>query len=224
MNMSKLATFLRCAGGHPGRFTGAKGPCAKLPTGFKALLIMSISFTAFFTRTPLSAGALLLGLLALYIGAGLRPREIWQDFRIFFFQYPLILLLYAFRFGLTSQTATESLVVGLQITLVMLPAFWFQRTTPPEAMMKVLGRFLPGRLSFVVFTSLRFFPVLLREAKAIYTVQCMRGAKISPKQLMNPLHWPEFARACGIPLVVRALSIAEEAALAARARYAEKRH
>ena len=77
---------------------------------------------------------------------------------------------------------------------------------------------LPRRLSFVIFTTLRFLPLLLRDAREIYALQILRGARVRPRDLLNPVNWSELAHSVAIPLLVRTVKISGEVAASARVR------
>ena len=48
--------------------------------------------------------------------------------------------------------------------------------------------------------------------------QRLRGARIAPRQLLNPFNWGDLVRCLLLPLMVRALQTAQEAADSAQAR------
>ena len=84
--------------------------------------------------------------------------------------------------------------------------------------MKGLKRIMPGSIVFIISTSLRFVPFFVREIEQIALMQRLRGASVAPRDLMNPLNWKDLFDCLFIPLLIRAIKTAEEAALSAEAR------
>ena len=66
--------------------------------------------------------------------------------------------------------------------------------------------------------SLRFLPLLAREARKIYQLQRLRGARIQPRDLLNPLHWSEACHCMAIPSSHPNDHLADQVAVAAQQR------
>ena len=49
--------------------------------------------------------------------------------------------------------------------------------------------------------TLRFLPLIARDAREIYALQILRGAAVRPRDLVNPLNWREACHSVAIPLV-----------------------
>ncbi len=81
-----------------------------------------------------------------------------------------------------------------------------------------LRRVMPARIVFIIFTSFRFIPFFAREMEEIALMQRLRGAPISPRDLINPINWKALFDCLFIPLLVRAIKTADETALSAEAR------
>ena len=81
-----------------------------------------------------------------------------------------------------------------------------------------LKRTLPMSIVFVIFTSLRFVPFFVREIEEIALMQRLRGASVAPRDLIDPRNWKDLLDCLFIPLLIRAIKTAEEAALSAEAR------
>jgi energy-coupling factor transporter transmembrane protein EcfT len=81
-----------------------------------------------------------------------------------------------------------------------------------------LRRILPYRLAFLVATSLRFVPFFAREIHEIAVAQRLRGANLTARALVNPLCWKDLFFCLLVPILVRAMKTADEAALSAEAR------
>jgi energy-coupling factor transporter transmembrane protein EcfT len=112
---------------------------------------------------------------------------------------------------------------ALQILLFFMPGIVFLRTTQSSQIMRDLRRILPVRFSFLIVTSLRFVPFFARELHEIAMAQRLRGARLNPRQFINPRSWKDFLNCLMIPLIVRALKTANEAALSAEARAFNRR-
>jgi len=90
-------------------------------------------------------------------------------------------------------------------------------------MMGSLKKIMPERLSFLLFTSMRFVPFFARETRDIAMAQQLRGAPVGFRYAWNPIHWKDQFHCLMIPLMVRALKTARSAALSAEARGFEGR-
>lgn len=192
-------------------------PIHRLPSSWKLLMTTSLCVVTLTVREPLSL-ALASGLcLMYYFMAGLTPADFWRDARFFLLQAALLLALYVHRYSLT-----EGLWLGtrtsLQILLFFIPGIVFIRTTQASSMMKGLRRFVPYRILFLFFTSLRFVPFFARELGEIVMAQKLRGARLTAKSFLWPGAWGDAFFCVVIPLIVRALKTAEEAARSAQAR------
>jgi energy-coupling factor transport system permease protein len=189
----------------------------RLPSSVKVVITVSLCVVALAGREPLPV-ALATGLcLAYYFLAGLNLNDLWRDARFFLLQAAILLTLYVHRHGLS-----EGLWLGtrtsLQILLFFIPGIVFIRTTQASSMMKGLRRWLPHRILFLFFTSLRFVPFFARELGDIVMAQKLRGARLSAKSFLWPGAWGDAFFCVVIPLMVRALKTADEAARSAQAR------
>jgi len=192
-------------------------PVHRLAAGWKLALCGGLGALAVAARVPWALGALLAVNLAYYFAARLRLSDFWRDIRIFLIQMAVIVILYVVKYG-PAEGLWPGIRTGVQILLLFLPGAVFLRTTQGSQMMRSLKRIMPERLSFVLFTSLRFVPFFAREFREIAMAQRLRGAPIAPRQLWKPAHWKDLFNCLMIPLMVRALKTAREAALSAEAR------
>ena len=92
------------------------------------------------------------------------------------------------------------------------------RTISRAAAVRILHRIMPGQMAFVLSTCLKFVPQLLAEIKSIYEGQVLRGARILPRDLVRPWHWPDMLHCVIVPSVVQGMALAGNIALAAKAR------
>ncbi|NVN92028.1 MAG: energy-coupling factor transporter transmembrane protein EcfT [Desulfuromonadales bacterium] len=199
------------------QFLVADSPVHRLGAGLKLLIGTLLCAAAVIAQEPWSLG-LVLGLNILYyFGARLSIFDLWRDTRYLLFQMLFIMGMYLFRYGYPAGV-WPGLRIALQIALFFIPGIVFLRTTQASQMMRGLNRILPYRLSFLVFTSFRFVPLFAREIREITMAQRLRGARLAPRDLINPANWGDIFHCLMIPLIVRALKTADEAALSAEAR------
>jgi len=199
------------------QYRSVDSPVHRLGAGWKLLLGTVLGVLAIMAQQPWSL-AVMLGLNALYyFGARLTLSDLWRDTRYLVLQMLIILGLYASRYGIPAGL-WPGLRIALQIALFFIPGIVFLRTTQASQMMQGLSRIIPYRLSFLVFTSMRFVPLFAREISEIRMAQSLRGARLAPKDLLNPRNWRDMFHCLMIPLMVRALKTSDEAALSAEAR------
>ena len=188
-----------------------------LPAGLKLGVCLLLSVLAFAARTaPLLGGLTVVNaLLALLLRAG--AAAVWRDVRrAFVFQTAVIVALYLIRFG--SVGLWPGFQTSWQLLMAFLPGVIFLNSTPHARIIEVLSRVLPTRVAFVLATSIRFIPLVVREVKEIHEVQVYRGARILPRDLIRPWNWPDLVNCLLVPIIIRSLVLAAEIAQAARSR------
>jgi energy-coupling factor transport system permease protein len=109
-------------------------------------------------------------------------------------------------------------LTALRIALFFLPGALLLRTTPSLQLVESMRRVLPARFSFAVGASMRFVPYFARELHDIVGAQRLRGARLAPRELWHPGAWRDWVECVGVPMAVRAIHTANEAALAAQVR------
>jgi energy-coupling factor transporter transmembrane protein EcfT len=189
----------------------------RLGAGTKLLVGMALSAAAVLADEPWSIGAVAALNALYYFAARLSLSDLWRDTRYLVAQTAVILALYATRYGVPDGL-WPGLRVASQIALFFVPGAVFLRTTQASQMMRGLRKVLPYHLSFLVFTSFRFVPLFAREIREIALAQRLRGARLSRRDLLQPTAWSDAFHCLMIPLLVRALRTAGEAALSAEAR------
>lgn len=199
------------------QFLSVDSPIHRMGVGWKLLLGTLLGVAAIAAQNP-GALALVLFLNSLYyFSARLTLADLWRDTRYLLVQAAIIMGLYASRFGIP-EGLWPGARIAMQIFLFFIPGIVFLRTTQASRMMRELNRFIPYRISFLIYTSLRFVPLFAREIQEIKMAQQLRGARLEPRDLLNPANWRDTFHCLMIPLLVRALKIADEAALSAEAR------
>lgn len=143
-------------------------------------------------------------------------QTLWRAVRTFLMQCGIILGLYLFRFG--PHGIIQGLMISWQIFLAFLPGIILAVAIPQAALIRVLSRFFPVRTAFVLSVSLNFIPLLLIEMRRTYEAQVLRGARILPKDLIRPWHWPDMVQCVLVPVVIQTLAMSREIAVAAQAR------
>lgn len=189
----------------------------RLPTGWKVLVGTALSILILVMREPLPLLLAATLCLLYYFLARLSLADLWRDIRIFLIQFVILLSLYLYKMGYP-EGVWPAVRTSLQIVLFFIPGIVFLRTTQVSSMMKGLRGFVPYRVLFLLFTSLRFVPFFSRETQEIAMVQKLRGARLAPQDMRRPAFWGDLFSCIIIPLLVRALKTADEAALSAEAR------
>jgi len=203
--------------GHALQYCPTNSPIHRLGAGWKLAFCLGLGALAVAAKAPWALGILLAVNLGYYFAARLRLRDFWRDIRMFLIQMGIVVILYIVKYGL-ADGLWPGIRTGTQILLFFLPGVVVVRTTQGSQMMRSLKRVLPERLSFVLFTSFRFLPFFAREFREIAMVQRLRGAPIAPRQIWKPRHWKDLFNCLMIPLMVKALKTARDAALSAEAR------
>lgn len=202
---------------HGCQYRAIDSPVHRLGAGAKLLVGVGLSTAAVLADRPGSIAAVAALDVAYWALARLSLSDLWRDTRYLLAQAAAILALYAARDGVPAGL-WPGLRVAAQIGLFFVPGAVFLRTTQASQMMHGLRRVLPYHLSFLVFTSLRFVPFFARELRQIRLAQRLRGARLGARDLVHPAAWRDAFHCVAIPLLVRALRTAEEAALSAEAR------
>ncbi len=192
-------------------------PIHRLGARWKIIFTLAFSAAAVAARGPWTIAALLSALVGLYAIARLGPAGLWGDLRLFLLQVPIIVGLYLLKDGVASGWGS-GLKIAFQILLFFLPGALFLRTTRSSEIMEGLRRIMPVSMVFIIFTSLRFVPFFVREIEEIALMQRLRGASVAPRDLLNPFNWKDLFNCLFIPLLIRAIKTADEAALSAEAR------
>ena len=203
--------------GNAFQYCAGNSPIHRLGAGWKIILALAFSASAIAAREPWMLVGLLAINLAYYLSAHLGVMNLWRDVRFFLIQMAIILVLYLIKYGF-AEGLWPGLRTGCQILLLFLPGTVLLRTTQGTQMMRSLKRIMPERLSFLLFTSLRFVPFFARETREIAMAQRLRGAPVGIRYAWNPVHWRDQFQCLMIPLMVRALKTARSAALSAEAR------
>ncbi|MCX5806018.1 MAG: energy-coupling factor transporter transmembrane component T [Proteobacteria bacterium] len=192
-------------------------PIHRLGGGWKLVFALALSAAAVAARGPWTIPAILAVIMVLYGVARLGIAGFWGDVRLFIIQIPIIVALYLIRDGVAKGLG-PGLKIGFQILLFFLPNALFLRTTRSSEIMAGLKKIMPVSLVFIIITSLRFVPFFVREIEEIALMQRLRGASVAPRDLIDPRNWKDLFNCLFIPLLVRAIKTAEEAALSAEAR------
>jgi len=207
---------LRPLPGHAFHYRDTGSPLHQLRGGWKLLGVALAGAAAVSAREPVSLVILLAVLAAGYRLARLTLAEFWQDARWLAMQGALVVGLYLLRDG--PGGASAGLRTATQLGLFFLPGALLLRTTPSAQILDAIRGRLPRRLAFGLATSLRLLPAFARELHEIWMAQRLRGAHLSPREIWRPRAWRDWVACVGLPLTVRAIRMAEEAALAAEVR------
>lgn len=192
-------------------------PVHRLGAGWKIAVGTVLSALAVGARTPAELLALVLVTLCYFFAARLTLFDLWRDVRYLVLQGIVVTGLYCLVHGV-ALGLWPGIRTSVQIILFYIPGAVFLRTTRSRDVMAGLGRVIPYRLCFLVFVCVRFVPYFLREIEEISAAQRLRGARLLPRQLLNPANWPDLFNCLLLPLMVRALKTADEVSRSAEAR------
>ena len=199
------------------QYAAHDSPVHRMGAGWKLAFGMLLSALAAGVRTPVTLLALVVVTLAYYLAARLTPGDLWRDIRLFMFQAALVIPLHCLMQG-WEKGLWPGVRISTQIVLFYLPGAVFLRTTRTVDTMRGLRRIIPYRLTFLVCVSIRFVPLFFRELQDISAAQRLRGARLLPRQQLDPRNWSDLFHCLLLPLMVRALKTADEVARSAEAR------
>jgi energy-coupling factor transporter transmembrane protein EcfT len=199
------------------QYRAVDSPIHRLPAGWKMLISTALSIWILVVREPQPLLIATAACFLYYFLARLTLSDLWRDTRFFLIQFCILLSLYLYRLGYPAGL-WPGIRTSLQIVLFFIPGIVFLRTTQVSSMMKGLRKIVPYRVLFLLFTSLRFVPFFAREMQEISLAQKLRGARLSPRESTNPVFWKDVFSCIILPMLVRAMKTADEAALSAQAR------
>ncbi|HOP39607.1 MAG TPA: energy-coupling factor transporter transmembrane component T [Geobacteraceae bacterium] len=199
------------------QYRAVDSPVHRLPAGWKMLISTALSVWILVVREPTPLFLATASCLLYYFLARLTVRDFWRDTRYFLVQFCILISLFVYREGYPAGV-WPGVRTSLQIVLFFIPGIVFLRTTQVSSMMKGLRKVVPYRILFLLFTSLRFVPFFAREMQEISMAQKLRGARLSPTEASRPVFWRDIFSCLVLPLLVRAMKTADEAALSAQAR------
>jgi len=203
--------------GYACQFTAHDSPLHRMGAAWKLAFGLVLTALAAGARTPGTLIVLTLVALGYYALARLSLGDLWRDVRLFLFQAALVIPLHCLIQGVEKGGWT-GVRISAQIILFYLPGAVFLRTTRTADVMSGLRRISPYRLTFLVCVSVRFVPFFFRELEEIMAAQRLRGARLLPRQQLDPRNWPDLFHCLLLPLMVRALKCAEEVSRSAEAR------
>lgn len=204
------------------QFLTHQSPVHRLGPLWKITFGTVLSACAVGARSPLELLLLLATVLGYFFAARLTLYDLWRDSRLFVMQGVLVTIAYGVVHG--TGGLWPGVRTSVQIILFYLPGAVFLHTTRSRELMEGLSRILPYRVSFLLFVSLRFVPFFLREMEEIAAAQRLRGARLLPREQLNPRNWRDLYHCLLVPLMVRALKTADEVSRSAEARGFGERH
>ncbi|MFT5234822.1 MAG: energy-coupling factor transport system permease protein [Shewanella sp.] len=185
-------------------------------TGVALVLGLVLSSAAFFISEEYLLGLIICN-IALIIHGVYRRGDFWVIGRVFLAQLVITLSLYYLMHG--KDQLVEGATVVLRVLMAFIPGWWLSVTCRPEKIGEVLTWMLPVKWAFVIAASLSLLPVMTREIREIYQIQCLRGARITPKALKDPRNWSELIHCVIFPLLIQLLKLSKQTAMAAQLRH-----
>jgi len=178
---------------------------------------MILALGAMLWHGPWSLSVLTVGIATLALAVGAH-RHSWERLvLVFIWQVVLIMALYALRYGV--QRLPDGALVAYRLILLVLPGVLLMKTTHHGDMARLLVRILPAKVGFVLSTCVFFFPTLWSVTVQTYESQVLRGARILPRELINPVNMGTLVRVICLPAIVTSLALAKDIALAAHCRW-----
>jgi len=182
-----------------------------------AIIFSIVLSSSAFLVTRQQLGLLLLINLVMLIHAWFQQAKLAPLLKLFAIQSFITIGLYFLFYG--SERVIEAVFVVIRIILVMLPSWWLASTQNGHQISQVLCLLLSTKWAFVITTSIKILPFITQEARDIYHIQCLRGARITPKALLNPLNWYELVQCVLFPLLIQLLSLSKHIARSANQRH-----
>jgi energy-coupling factor transport system permease protein len=192
-------------------------PIHRLRAPWKVVFGTVLSACAVGARTPLELILLVAVTLCYFFAARLTLYDLWRDTKVLVLQGVVVIAAYCLKHGV-AEGLWPGVRTSAQIIVFYLPGAVFLRTTRSKEVMQGMSRFIPYRLSFLLFVSIRFVPFFLREMEEIAAAQRLRGARLLPREQLDPRNWGDLFHCLLVPLMVRALKTADEVSRSAEAR------
>ena len=185
-------------------------------TGVALIMTLILSSSAFFIGDNYLIALIICDTLLVLHGV-YRRGAIWVLGKVFLSQLVITMSLYYLIHG-QDQLAQGAMAV-LRVLLAFIPGWWLSVTCRPEKIAEVLTWVLPIKWAFVISASLSLLPAMTREIREIYQIQCLRGARITPKALKDPRNWSELIHCVIFPLLIQLLKLSKQTAVAAQLRH-----
>jgi len=189
----------------------------KIPGGVKIAVCISLSIIAFATRTPCTLAALFFCNIFVVMMFKAPLFIILKECRFFLVQTVIIIVLYIFKFGWPSGLF-PGLTLSIQFVFFLLPGIILSHSVSPAQTARSLSVILPHHLAFVLSVCIHFIHHLMEEVNEIYEAQIMRGARITAKELCNPVNWKDVMNCLIIPSIIYGFMMARQISMAAKAR------
>lgn len=185
-------------------------------TAASLILTLILSSAAFFIPDKYLPGLILCDILLVIHGVYCRG-NLGVIARVFLVQLIITMSLYYLIHG--QGHLAQGAVAVLRILLAFIPGWWLSITCTAERIGEVLMWILPVKWAFVIAASISLLPYMTVELREIYYIQCLRGARISPKALRDPRNWSELINCVIFPLLIQLLKLSSQIAVAAQLRY-----
>ncbi|MBV7316033.1 energy-coupling factor transporter transmembrane protein EcfT [Shewanella sp. NIFS-20-20] len=183
---------------------------------------MSLSLSILAFMAP-EAGLVPLTIISTGLLWQVRSAGGWRGLvQLFLVQMLLTQALYVLLYG--PQLWWQASVIVWRLMLALVPGWWLAHRYAPEQTGAVFAKCLPRQWAFVLSAALSMLPYIACEAKEIWQIQRLRGAKVSLKHLRHPRHWREFFQCVLFPLLIALLKLARESADAAHCRHFHSHH
>lgn len=200
----------------PLQYRAGSSPVHRAGPGLKWIAATALGALGLLQDRVLPLVALLALVAGAYALAKLSLGALWRDLRWLLLQAMVVVALTVLLRG--AQAWEAGVRTALQIVLVFLPMALVLRTTRSDSLLDGLRGWLPERIGFAVGATIRFVPFFARELAELVEMQRLRGARLQPGDLWRPSAWRDWLACVAVPMTVRVIEVAEEAADAATLR------
>jgi len=189
----------------------------RLSVQLKLGFLLASTALALYTISPLLLVCMNAAIVLLILFFSDSFREIVSVVKRIAMGLPFLVFIYVASAWTKSSTFSAAVYSGslgaavfiLKIHYVLWANLFLVRTAEPRHIVSALHRLhLPRELCLMVLVILRFFPVMIDEARAVFQAQYARGFEL--RRMLNPSNWLPLA----VPLVVNVMKKSNDLAIA----------
>jgi energy-coupling factor transport system permease protein len=187
-----------------------------LSAGGKLALLVAGTVFALYTANLLLLACVNATTVVLIVALTDSSRDILSTVGRFALGVPFLLVFYVASAWTQSPTLSTAVTSGsvaaalfiLRIHYVLWVNLYLVRTTEPRDMALALRRFrVPREFCLMIVVILRFFPVMLNEARAVFEAQSARGFEL--RRMLSPANWLPVA----VPLITNVMKRSNDLAI-----------
>jgi len=193
-----------------------KSLAEKAPPGLKLVFLFASVAAALYFNNLILLAAMNAAMVIVCVVFSDTFREILSVVRRVALGFPFLILIFVISEWVAMRDWPAAAAAGLEgaavfilkIHFVIWANLFLVNTTEPRDMVHTLRKLrAPRELCIMIVIILRFFPVMLKEAAAVYQAQRARGFKF--RRMLNPSNWLPLA----VPLVVNVMKKSQDLAI-----------